>query len=148
MRFRGGVVLGGKTATGIQVPERVVESFGSGKRPRVAVTLNGAYTYRTTVAAYGDEYWIPLAAEHREAAGLAAGDDVDIDMELDTAPRVVEVPDDLQVALDRNPAAKASFEMLSYSNKRRHVLAIDGAKTPQTRHRRIDKVIDELGREA
>ncbi len=148
MRFRGSVVLGGKTATGIQVPEPVVVSFGSGKRPRVTVTLDGAYTYRTTVAAYGDEFWIPLAAEHRAAAGLAAGDDVDVDMELDTAPRVVEVPDDLQVALDYNPAAKANFETLSYSNKRRHVLAIEGAKTPQTRHRRIDKVIDELGREA
>jgi hypothetical protein len=147
MRFRGTVVLGGKTATGIQVPEPVVASFGSGKRPRVTVTLNG-YTYRTTVAAYGEEFWIPLAAEHRKAAGLAAGDDIDIEMVLDTEPRVVEIPDDLAVALEHNPAAKARFEALSYSNQRRYVLAIEGAKTPQTRHRRIDKTVDELGRES
>ena len=143
MRFRSSVVLNGKTATGIQVPDEVVERLGSGKRPAVNVTIR-SYTYRTTVAPMGGRFWIPLSAEHREGAGVSAGDDVDVGIELDTAPRVVTVPKDLAAALKRDPAAKAAFEALSYSGKRRHVLSVEGAKTDETRARRIDKAIAEL----
>lgn len=144
MRFRTRIELGGKTATGFQVPEEVVTGLGAGKRPAVRVTI-GDYTYRNTVAPMGGVYMIGLNAEHRAAIGLAAGDEVEVDLELDTAPREVVVPADFAAALDGDPAAKRSFEGLSYSNKRRHVLSIEGAKTAETRQRRIDKAVATLG---
>ncbi|WP_327009244.1 YdeI/OmpD-associated family protein [Dactylosporangium sp. NBC_01737] len=143
MRFRATLFLGGKTATGMKVPAEVVESFGRGKKPRVLVTING-YTYRSTVAVYGGEYMLPVSAEVRAGAGIAAGDEIDVDLELDTAPRVVEVPADLAAALTADPAAKARFDGLSYSNQRQHVLALDGAKTAETRQRRLDKTLAAL----
>jgi hypothetical protein len=143
MRFKTTIQLEGKTATGFQVPVAVVEAFGRGKRPPVTVTING-YTYRSTVAAYGDVYMLPLAAEHREAAGLAAGEEIEVDLELDTAPREVDVPVDLAAALDAAPEAKRAFEALSYSNKRRITLAVEGAKAAETRQRRIEKSIADL----
>lgn len=143
MRFRTTIELGGKTATGFQVPPEVVESLGSTKRPPVRVTING-YTYRSTVAPYGGVFMLPLSAEHRTAAGLAAGDEVDVDLELDTEPREVAVPPDVAEALAADPAAKQAFEALSYSHQRRHILAIDGAKTPETRQRRIAKAVTTL----
>lgn len=142
MRFEGTVVLGGKTATGIEVPESVVEGLGSGKRPAVTATVAG-YTYRTTVAPMSGSYWIPLSAEHRTAAGLAAGDTVEVSLELDTAPRTVDVPADLATAMD-GAGVRAAFDALSYSNQRRHVLSVDGAKTDETRLRRIGKVVADL----
>lgn len=143
MLFRATLILGGKTATGIQVPDAVVEGLGAGKRPPVRVTVNG-YTYRTTVAPMGGAFWIPLAAEHRTAAGVQAGDEVEVRMELDTEPRAVDVPDDLAAALAAQPGAKEAFAKLSYSNQRRHVLSVEDAKTPETRQRRVDKVLAAL----
>lgn len=129
------------TATGFRVPAKVVEALGSGKRPKVTVTLNGRFSYPNTVAVYGDEYLIGVSAERREKAGVKAGDLMQVALELDTAPRVVEVPDDLAKALGKDKAARAYFEALSYSNKSRHVLAINDAKTPETRARRIEKSV-------
>ncbi len=143
MRFRTTVELGGKTATGIQVPPEVVEALGSGKRPAVSVTING-HTYRSTIAPMRGAFYLPVSAEVREAARVAAGDEIDVDVELDIAPREVAVPPDFQAALDADVAAKTAFERLSYSNKRQHTLAIDGAKTPETRQRRIEKAISTL----
>jgi uncharacterized protein YdeI (YjbR/CyaY-like superfamily) len=107
------------------------------------VTVNG-HTYRSTVASMGGRYLLPLSAENRSAAGVAAGDEVDVEVALDTAPRVVEAPDDLRPALDADPAAKAAWERLSYSHQRRHVLAIEGAKAAETRQRRIQKSLEML----
>jgi hypothetical protein len=143
MHFRATLILAGKTATGIQVPDEVVEQLGGGKRPPVRVTLDG-YTYRTTVAPMGGEFWIPVAAEHRIAAGLEAGQEVAVEMELDTEPRAVTLPEDLAAAFKVEPAAGQAFEALSYSNQRRHVLSIEDAKTPETRQRRVDKVLAAL----
>lgn len=143
MRFRARIELGGKTATGIQVPAAVVAKLGSSKRPAVSVTLNG-YTYRSTVAPMGGRFMLPVSAEVREAAGVAAGDQVDVDIDLDTEPREVGVPPDLTRALSRNAAAKWYFEGLSYSNKRRFVISIEAAKTPETRERRIAKAVNVL----
>jgi hypothetical protein len=143
MKFRATVLLEGKTATGFRVPADVVASFDHGKRPPVSVTING-YTYRSTVAAYGDDYLLPLAAEHRAAAGVAAGDEIEVSLELDTAPREVEVPADLASALDADPPARAFFDGLSYSNRRRIVLAVEGAKAPETRVRRIASWVERL----
>ena len=143
MRFRTTIELGGKTATGFRIPEDVVAELGSGKRPAVRVTIGG-HTYRTTVAPMGGAFMIPLSAENRAGAGVAAGDEVDIDVELDTEPRVVTVPPDFAQALDRQPDARRAFDALSYSNQRRHVLSIEGAKTDETRQRRIGKAVDAL----
>jgi hypothetical protein len=143
MRFRTTIVQTGKTTTGIEVPDEVMEALGSGKRPAVKVTVNG-YSYRSTVASMGGRSMVSLSAEHRAGAGVAGGDEVEVDMELDTAPREVTVPDDLAAALDAEPAARATFDGLSYSNKSWHVLQITGAKTEETRQRRIAKSVEAL----
>lgn len=94
MRFRAIILLGGKTATGIRVPAEVVERLGSSKRPPVRVTING-HIYRSTVAPMGGKFMLPLSAENRERVGVKAGDEVDVEIELDTEPREVTVPPDL-----------------------------------------------------
>jgi hypothetical protein len=143
MRFRTTVVLGGKTATGLRVPEEVVADLAAGKRPAVRVTV-GSHTYRSTVAVMGGAFMIPLSAENREGAGVSAGDEVDVELQLDTAPREVAVPADLAEALDADGSARSSFDSLSYSNQRRWVLSVEAAKAPETRRRRIDKAVSEL----
>ena len=143
MRFRTTIQQSGKTATGIQVPEQVVEALGAGKRPAVKVTING-YTYRSTVAVLGGRYMVGVSAEHRAGAGVAGGDEVDVGIELDSAQREVRVPADLAAALDAEPAARRTFEDLSYSNKSWHVLQVEGAKTEETRQRRIARSVDIL----
>ena len=92
----------------------------------------------------GGRYLLPLSAENRAAAGVAAGDEVDVDLELDTEPREVAVPADLTAALAEDDSAREAFERLSYSHRRRHVLAIEEAKTPETRQRRIAKALQLL----
>lgn len=143
MRFRTTVDLNGTTATGMRVPPEIVEALGSGKRPPVLVTING-YTYRSTVAVMGGESLIGVSSENRAGAGVAAGDEVDVELDLDTAARTVTVPADFAAALDEDPTARATFDGLSYSNKSWHVLSIDGAKTDETRQRRIVRSIDAL----
>lgn len=140
MRFTTTLRLEGKTATGIQVPTALVQALGQGKRPPVTVTING-HTYRSTIAAFGDIYMLPVAGEHRTAAGIEAGEEIEVDVELDEAPREVAPPDDFGAALDAEPVARATFDGLSNSNKKWHVLNIKGAKTPETRQRRIEKSI-------
>jgi hypothetical protein len=143
MRFRTTVQQAGKTATGIQVPEAVVEALGSGKRPPVKVTING-YTYRSTVAVVGGAHMVGVSAESRAGAGIAGGDEVEVDIELDTTPREVAVPADLAAALDAEPNARRTFDKLSYSNKSWHVLQVTGAKSEETRQRRIAKSVATL----
>ena len=140
MKFQATVFLGGKTATGILVPPEVVAALGASKRPAVRVTING-HSYRSTVAPRGGVFMLPLSAEHRLAAGIAAGDEVEVALELDTEPRTVTLPADFAEALDRDADARRFFDGLSYSHQRQHVLAIEDAKTPETRLRRIDKAL-------
>jgi hypothetical protein len=139
--FRATIVLGGKTATGIEVPADVVEALAAGKRPPVVVTVAG-YTYRTTVAPYTGAYFIPLAAEHREAAGVAAGEEVDVSVTLDTAPREIAVPDDLAAAFDE--PARARFDALAYTHQKEWVRWVEEAKKPETRAARIEKTVESL----
>ncbi len=143
MRFRTTIQRNGKTAMGFEVPPDVVEALGAGKRPPVTVTING-YTYRNTVAVMGGAYMIGVAAEHRAPAGIVGGEAVDVDLELDTAPREVEVPPELATALEAEPAARATFDRLSYSNKSWHALQVTGTSNPETRARRIQKSIAAL----
>jgi Bacteriocin-protection, YdeI or OmpD-Associated/Domain of unknown function (DUF1905) len=143
MRFRATVELGGKTATGIEVPEEVVTAMSSGGRPPVSVTIGG-HTYRTTVARMGGRYLVPLSAEHRTAAGVAAGDQVDVDIEPDTAPREVEMPADLAEALAGDDAARATFDGLSFSHRKEWVRWVEEAKKPETRATRLTKTVESL----
>ena len=143
MRFRATLELGGKTATGFRVPAEVVAALGTSKRPPVRVTING-HTYRNTVAVYGGVFMLGVSAEHRAAAGVQAGDELDVDIELDTAPREVTVPPDFADALDADAQARRFFDRLSYSHKQRHILAIEQAKTVETRQRRIAKAVRDL----
>jgi len=143
MKFRTTIKQGGKTATGIRVPDEIVEGLGSGKRPAVRVTING-FTYRSTVAVLGGSYMVGVSAENRAGTGVAGGDTVDVDIELDTDPREVAVPPDFAAALAAEPRAGETFEGLSYSNRSWHVLSIEGAKTDETRQRRIAKSVEML----
>ena len=139
--FRTEVTLAGKTATGLQVPDDVVDALGGGKRPPVTVTV-GAHTYRTTVAPMGGAFWIPLSAEHREAAGVQAGQEVDVRVELDTAPRETPLPKDLAAALDED--ATAFFHALAASHRKEWVRWVEEAKKPETRAARIAKTAEAL----
>jgi hypothetical protein len=142
--FRTTVELGGKTATGLPVPAEVVAELSDKKRVAVIVTLNG-HTYRSTITPMGERFMIPLSAENREAAGVQAGDQVEVAVEVDNEPREVAVPEALAKALGASPVAQGAFDRLSYSNRLRHVLAVDSAKTDETRQRRIAKILEELG---
>ena len=142
-RFRGTVQLNGKTATGFEVPADAVETLGGGKRAAVRVRI-GDHTYPSSVAVMGGRFMLPLSAEHRAATGLSAGDTADVELTLDTAPRVVEVPSDLAAALAENPVAKDFFDTLSYSVQSWHVQSVEGAKTQATRDRRIAKSVAML----
>jgi Bacteriocin-protection, YdeI or OmpD-Associated/Domain of unknown function (DUF1905) len=141
--FHAVLLLGGKTATGIEVPPEIVDQLGAGKRPAVRVTISG-YTYRTTVAVMGGRFMIPVSADNRRQAGVAAGDEFDVRVEIDLEPREVAVPPDFRAALDNSPDAGRFFNSLSYSRKSRFVLGIEDAKSPETRQRRIDKAISDL----
>ena len=143
MRFRTTLLQSDKTATGIRVPDEIVEALGKGKRPPVKVTING-FTYRNTIAVMGGDYMVGVSAENRAGAGIAGGDEVDVDIELDTEPRVVKEPADFAAALDAEPDARRTFDALSNSNKGWHVLQVAGAKTDETRQRRIAKQIEAL----
>ena len=139
--FRAQVRLSGRTSTGIPVPAEVVEELGAGRRPPVRVTIDDRYTYRSSIAPRGGEYLVSLSAEHRDASGVSAGDEVQVHLELDTDPREVTVPTDLAAALEGEPEARAFFEGLSFSHQQWYVLPIEQAKKPETRQRRLDKAL-------
>jgi len=141
MRFESRVELGGKTATGIEVPAEVIEALGAGRRPPVTITVNG-YTYRTTAVRMGGRFLVPLAAEHREAAGVAAGDEVVVEIENDSAPREVALPDDLAAAMDE--PARTTYDALSYTHRKEWVRWVEEAKKPETRATRIEKTVAGL----
>jgi Bacteriocin-protection, YdeI or OmpD-Associated/Domain of unknown function (DUF1905) len=143
MKFRTTILQGGKTATGIEVPESVMAALDAGRKPPVRVTI-GDYSYRSTVATVDGKSMVGVSAEHRAGAGVAGGDEVDVDIELDTEPRTIEVPGELASALDADPQARATFDRLSYSNRSWHVLQVTGAKTEETRERRIARSIEAL----
>ena len=143
MRFRSKVLLAGKTATGVEVPAKVVDGLGSTKRPLVRVTING-YTYRSAIAPMGGTFMLGISEEVRNNAHVKAGDTIDVDVELDTKPRDVEVPPELAKALAKDAKAKKYFEGLSYSGKHRLVAPIANGKTPDTRERDLAKAMKEL----
>jgi hypothetical protein len=142
--FTAPLLLAKKTATGIQVPDAIVTQLGNSKRPPVKVTING-YTYPNTIAVMNGVYMLSVSAAVREKANIKSGDLVKVTLELDTTIREVAIPEDFKRALDKHPPAKQQFEKLSNSNKKRYIILIEQAKTPETKNRRIEKAIQELG---
>ncbi len=141
--FETEILVHGKTATYFVVPDEAVAALSDRKRPPVRVTI-GDHTYRSTVAPMGGEYLIPLNRDNRSRVGAAAGDRVTVSLELDTEPRVVEVPDDLADALGVDDEAAATFEGLSFTHQREYVEWIVEAKRAETRERRIGRTIEML----
>ena len=142
LTFHTTILQTGKNTTGIQIPEDIVEKLGSGKRPLVRVTIN-QYTYRSAVAVMGGNFMISLSAENRQAADVRGGEDVDVTLELDLEPRSVEVPQDLKVALT-NAGVLDAFENSAPSMKKEYVRQVEEAKSPETRERRITKIVGKL----
>jgi hypothetical protein len=143
VKYRTTIRQSGKTTTGIPIPAEVIEALGAGRKPPVRMTVNG-YAYRSTVATVDGQFMVGFSAAHRDASGLNGGDEVDVEIELDTTQREVDVPPDLEEALGREPAARQTFDRLSNSLKRYHVDQVNGAKSPETRQRRIDKSVSVL----
>ncbi|RXZ67228.1 YdeI/OmpD-associated family protein [Agromyces albus] len=131
--------------TGIEVPAEVIEGFGAGRKPPVIVNVNG-YEYRSTVAVMGGRFMIPFSSDKRAATGIGGGDAIVVDLEVDTAPRTVEVPDDLAAALDAG-GARAAFDRLSTSARKAHVTSVESAKAAETRQRRVDGIVAKLTEE-
>ncbi len=129
--------------TGIEVPPEVIEALGAGRKPPVKVTVNG-FEYRSTVAVMGGRYLISFSSDKRAATGIRGGDPIVVDLEVDTAPRIVEVPADLATALDAAPGARDAFDALSPSARKAHVTNVEAAKAPETRQRRIDGIVAKL----
>ena len=144
MEFTSQVQLNGKSATGIPVPAEVMEALGGGKRAKVVASI-GSYSYRNSVVGWGEgAYMLSFSAEHRAATGLEAGDPVTVNLVLDTAERVVEVPDDFAAALAAAPGAREFFDGLAYSQQRFFTLGLADAKKPETRAKRVDKYVGML----
>jgi hypothetical protein len=142
--FRTTLWASGGNNVGIVVPEEVVTAFDRGKRVPVAVTIDGDYRYRSSIASMGGRFLVSFSAETRKATGRGAGDEVEVRLDLDDAPRTVDVPDDLAGELAGDDAARAAWEALSYSRQRAHAESITGAKAADTRARRVAKVLDQL----
>ena len=143
MKFHGTLDLHGKTATGISVPDDIIEALGGGKRPPVVVTIGG-HTFRTTIAPMGGQFLLGVNAENRAAAGAAAGDVLDVEIALDTAPREITAPDDLAAALNADAKASATFDSLSYTHRKEWVRWIEEAKKAETRQARVEKTVATL----
>lgn len=141
--FRTTVELGGKTATGLPVPDDVVLALGSGRRPGVVVTVGG-HSYLSTIARMGGRWLIPLSAENRSAAGVAAGDQVEVQIAAETGPREIAVPDDLRTALDGDEVARDFFQGLAASHRKEWARWVEEAKRPETRAKRLQLTMDAL----
>jgi hypothetical protein len=143
LRFSTTLLQAGKTATGIKIPDDIIEKLGGGKRPLVKVTINN-FTYRSAVAVMGGAYMVGVNAENREAAKVKGGDKIDVTIELDTEERTVDVPAEFLKMLNKIATAKKKFDTLSNSKKKALIIAIANAKTDETRYRNIEKALTIL----
>jgi hypothetical protein len=128
---------------GLEIPPEAVEELGGGKRPAVTITING-HSWKSRVAIMRGRYLLGLSNANRRAAGVATGDEVEVEIAIDAGPRVVAEPADFARALDADPAARTAYDRLSYSRRREHVRAIESAKKPETRTQRIGKALAML----
>lgn len=143
LKFSTALLTAGKTATGIKIPDDIIEKLGGGKKPLVKITINN-FTYRSAVAVMGGAYMVGVNAENREGAKIKGGDKIDVTIELDTEERVLEVPAEFQKQLNKNAKARKMFETLSNSKKKALIFPIANAKTDETRNRNIDKALQGL----
>lgn len=139
MKFRAQVEPA-EPMRGLEVPRDVVEALGAGRRPRVSITVNG-HSWNSRVAIMRGRHLLGLSNANRKAAGVVTGDEVEVQVEVNPEPPVVAEPADFARALDADPAARAGYDRLAYSHKREHVIAIESAKKPETRKRRIEKAV-------
>ena len=128
---------------GLEIPQEIVEALGAGGRPPVTITING-HSWKSRVAIMRGRHLLGLSNANRQAAGVVTGNEVCVELELDTEPRAVIEPPDFTRALDADPVARAAYDRLADSHKREHVRAIESAKKPETRTRRIEKAITTL----
>lgn len=140
--FEATIQVEGRTATYFEVPLDIPELYGRA-RPPVRVKI-GDHTYRSTIAVYGGRYYLPLNRANRTAAGVAAGQTVTVEIDVDEEPRTVHVPEDLRNALAADAEAAAAYEGMSYSHRREYVDWIADAKRAETRRRRIEKTLERL----
>ena len=143
MRFRAHVEPP-EPMKGLEVPQEVVDALGGGKRPRVTITING-HSWRSRVAIMRGRNLLGLSNANRHAAGVVTGDEVEVDVEFDAEPRVVVEPTDFARALNADPVARGAYDRLAYGRKLQHVRAIESAKKPETRRRRIEQAVAALG---
>ncbi len=144
VNFRTTLWAAGGNNVGIVVPEDVVLGFGRGKRVPVVVTIDGDYSYRTTIASMGGQFLISFNAATRSATGRSAGDEIEVDLEVDDAPRTVDLPAELAEALDADPAAAKIWSTLSNSKQRAHAQLVESAKSADTRTRRVQNITEAL----
>lgn len=130
---------------GIDVPDEIVAELGAGKRPLVKVTIDGTYSFVYTIAVMGGRNMIGFSAAHRAASGFHGGDEVEVSLELETAPREVDMPPELTAALAADPVAAAAFDKLSFTYRKEHARAISEAKGEETKQRRLEKIMTGLG---
>jgi hypothetical protein len=142
--FRTTLFRAGPNNVGIVVPDDILASFGAGKRVPVVVTIDGDYSYRSTTAVMGGKNLISFNAETRANTGKGGGDEVEVTLEHDTAPRTVDMPEALTAALAGDPAALAAWERLAPSHQKEHARAISEAKTDETRARRVAAAVAKL----
>ena len=133
---------GGNTA-GFEIPDEVVEELGGGRRPKVVVTV-GRHTWRSSIVNMGGTFMLGVSMENRAAAGVAAGQTLDVEVTLDSAPRTVELPEDLAAELERDAAARAAWGTWSFTRQKEAARSLTEAKKPETRARRLEKVLAEL----
>ena len=143
MKLRLELKGGGGNTAGFVVPDEVVEELGGGRKPKVVVTI-GSHTWRSSIANMGGQFMLGVSIANRDAAGVAAGQTLDLDVELDTAPRTVEVPDDLAAELAEDIDARSTWERWSFTRQNEAARLLTEAKKPETRARRLEKVLAEL----
>jgi Bacteriocin-protection, YdeI or OmpD-Associated/Domain of unknown function (DUF1905) len=143
VRLTTTLVPRGPTAAIVLDDDQVAAVGDGAKRFPVAVTING-YNWRTTVTRMGGEFLVGLNRAVREGAGVEVGDTVEVQLELDTAPREVEVPDALASGLADDPAARDTFGALAYTHRKEFARWVEEAKRDETRQRRVAQALEML----
>jgi Domain of unknown function (DUF1905)/Bacteriocin-protection, YdeI or OmpD-Associated len=143
MRLRLELQGGDGNTAGFVVPDDVVEELGGGRKPKVVVTI-GTHSWRSSIVNMGGRFMLGVSMANREAAGVAADQTLDLEVVLDTAPRTVDVPEELAAVLDRDAAARETWARWSFTRQKEAVRQLVDAKKPETRQRRLDKVLSDL----
>ncbi|HEY9404561.1 MAG TPA: YdeI/OmpD-associated family protein [Pyrinomonadaceae bacterium] len=130
-------------ATVITIPFDVPATFGTRARVPVSGTING-FPYRSSIVPMGGKFILVVNRELRAGANAKSGDTVSVTLERDDEPRIITPPADLARALRANRTAQAAWDKLSYTHQKEHARAVEEAKRPETRVRRIEKAVEQL----